>query len=297
MRPLSEQSHYEVLEVEPGAAPDVVRAGYERLRKLLGPGSLAVYSLVEPAEQQALLLRMDEAFAVLSDPAQRRRYDASLGIAPQPEAPARSSFTDALRAIRAAGSGADDADAPQAVAAPALQDDLAEIVLDDADLLEVVEIAGALVAEPRDTLPVDEAAILEEEPLDPDAIGAEAIEAACGEPERLPESGPFAQAIAAAEAPPAATPPVLRAIDGATRFTGALLREVREARGLSLDEIARRTRIQAVHFANLEEERWADLPERVFLQGYLTAFARELRLDPTQVVATYLARRDSVRTR
>ena len=77
-----------------------------------------------------------------------------------------------------------------------------------------------------------------------------------------------------------------------TEFTGALLRRLREGRGLSLEELCRRTRIKPSHLQHLEEERFAQLPERVFLRGILAAYARELRLDPARVCDSYLRRRE-----
>ena len=280
MKPLAEQTLYEVLEVAPSATYAEIRESYERLRRLLGPGSLAVYALVDPAEAQAHVLRIDEAWAVLSDAAERHRYDASIGLAPPAEAPPqRATFADALAAIGRAGSGAE--------APPVEPEEEPEpIALDEDDLLEVVEIAGAgiVVAQP---LALEEPrrgrvleAVAEEEPGDvaeEEILAAEEIGAEPEEVEPAPE--PLVEA------------PAFPTLGPDTVYAGALLRQVRRARGLSLDEVARRTRIHAAHFANIEEERWADLPERVFLRGYLTAYARELRLDPAQVCASYLARR------
>lgn len=308
MKAMAAQDHYAILEVEPGASTEAIRAAWQRLRRLLGPDSLATYSLVEPAEQERLLLQIDEAHAVLTDPEARRRYDEAHGFPPAPEpAPQQPAaglgFGEALARIESAQKRG------------AARADEEVFVLDDADLLEVVEVHEAAPA----------ASI-----VDADAIGAEAIEEAPAaralvpvaadpvEPRQEEASIAKAPAIAAprtlaptAEAPveargpaPAATPPVQQApamdlpgVDEDTIFTGSLLRRIRLARGLELDTLAARTRIGAAHFANVEEERWEELPERVYLRGYLESLARELRLDPVRVCATYLARAPAGRKR
>ncbi|AKU91272.1 helix-turn-helix domain-containing protein [Vulgatibacter incomptus] len=93
--------------------------------------------------------------------------------------------------------------------------------------------------------------------------------------------------------PPAPARPSrsLPRIDENTEFTGALLREVREVRGISLRDVSTRTRIGVNHLESIEEEAFSRLPDRVFLRGFLQSYARELRLDPARVAETYLARR------
>lgn len=85
--------------------------------------------------------------------------------------------------------------------------------------------------------------------------------------------------------------PSVPEVDENTEFTGALLRALREARGLSLKDISGRTRIGTNHLHNIEEEAYDLLPERVFLRGFLLSVARELKLDAKRVADTYLLRR------
>lgn len=78
-------------------------------------------------------------------------------------------------------------------------------------------------------------------------------------------------------------------IDPSAEFNGELLRRVRESRGMSLAQIADRTRIAARHLENIEADRYKDLPAQVYLRGILMNLAREYGLDPLRVSKSYLA--------
>ncbi|RJS16825.1 molecular chaperone DnaJ [Corallococcus sp. H22C18031201] len=72
-------------------------------------------------------------------------------------------------------------------------------------------------------------------------------------------------------------------------FNGELLRRVREARGLSLQQVADRTRISRHHLENVEADSYGALPTTVYLRGILMNLSRELGLDPLRVSKSYLA--------
>ena len=75
-----------------------------------------------------------------------------------------------------------------------------------------------------------------------------------------------------------------------TEFGGALLRAVRESQGTSLDQISERTKIGTNHLRCIEEEEFEKLPASVYVRGFVTEFAKCLRLDPEQVSQSYLRR-------
>lgn len=72
-------------------------------------------------------------------------------------------------------------------------------------------------------------------------------------------------------------------------FNGDLLRQVRMARGVSLAQLAEKTRISLRHLENVETDRYDALPASVYLRGILISLARELGLDGSRVVRSYLA--------
>ncbi len=70
--------------------------------------------------------------------------------------------------------------------------------------------------------------------------------------------------------------------------TGKLLREVRERRGILLQEIARATKINPVYLQYIEEDNYGALPQDVYLRSYLGQYARYLGIDSKTVVEGYL---------
>ncbi|MBZ5588504.1 MAG: helix-turn-helix domain-containing protein [Acidobacteriia bacterium] len=96
-------------------------------------------------------------------------------------------------------------------------------------------------------------------------------------------------AVAPVPAPPGdeATAVQPSAAHPETDFTGELLRRSREAKGLSLETLSHHTRIRTRLLESLEAERFDQLPERVFVRGFVLAVARELGLDAELVWAGY----------
>jgi transcriptional regulator with XRE-family HTH domain len=67
----------------------------------------------------------------------------------------------------------------------------------------------------------------------------------------------------------------------------AYLREQRESTGLSLDDIARITKIPPRSLDRLEAGQFEDLPGDVFVRGFLRSYARCLRINPDDTVKRY----------
>jgi hypothetical protein len=86
-------------------------------------------------------------------------------------------------------------------------------------------------------------------------------------------------------------PPKAKSIDipPDAEFNGELLRRVRESRGLSVTQVAERTRISARHVENIEADRYKDLPVAVYLRGFLMSISREYGLDALRVSKSYMA--------
>ena len=75
---------------------------------------------------------------------------------------------------------------------------------------------------------------------------------------------------------------------------GTILRETRQERGTTLEEVAQITRIRARYLDALEEGRYDVLPTPVHVRGFLRNYALHLNLDPEPLIARYNASRRMV---
>lgn len=70
---------------------------------------------------------------------------------------------------------------------------------------------------------------------------------------------------------------------------GTWLRRQREAREISLREIADRTKISLRYLQAMEDDRFEVLPAPIFAKGFLREYARYVGLSPDEVVNHYLS--------
>ncbi|WP_308197924.1 helix-turn-helix domain-containing protein [Anaeromyxobacter oryzisoli] len=301
MKRLADQTLYEILEVPPDASSAAIAAAVDRAQALFGPGSLATYTLMSSEEAELLARRIEDARTTLLDPAARRRYDEQLAGA-RAEARASRAATPVPRA-----------EVPPVIPARPLA------------LREATGEQGAGGRSPTPppvpppVPPPAPAAV----PAAPQPILLDHAVAAPSAPGAVPPSPPDAPipltvspAVApppppAAAAPPAATPPPIPAaastatpvpmnpppappapppLPDATAWTGEVLRQLREARGITLQQLSERTKVTRHHIENIEADRYALLPAPVYLRGILLSLARELRLDGQKVARSYLER-------
>jgi flagellar biosynthesis protein FlhG len=87
-----------------------------------------------------------------------------------------------------------------------------------------------------------------------------------------------------------ATRPPMPEITARTEFSGPLLRQIREAIGIELREIAEKSKIGMAYLQALEAEVFTKLPAPVYVRGFLAEYARALGLDAERVKQTYLDR-------
>jgi cytoskeleton protein RodZ len=76
-----------------------------------------------------------------------------------------------------------------------------------------------------------------------------------------------------------------------TEHFGNFLRQRREARGLSIAELSRATRIKETNLELLEDGRFDAFPAEVFVVGFVKAYAREVGLDPGDALQRYRVER------
>jgi len=72
-----------------------------------------------------------------------------------------------------------------------------------------------------------------------------------------------------------------------TESVGKYLKKEREARNLSLGEVAKKTRISEQILNAIEEDQYDLLPPATYVKGFLSAYARSLGVDPNDVVLRF----------
>jgi curved DNA-binding protein CbpA len=91
LKRIEDWNYYELLSVERTASQDEIWEAYQAALATYRDGSLALYGLVGESERGQVLERVQEAFQVLRDPAQRRDYDQAL-LRQAPYFPPKASF-------------------------------------------------------------------------------------------------------------------------------------------------------------------------------------------------------------
>jgi cytoskeletal protein RodZ len=72
---------------------------------------------------------------------------------------------------------------------------------------------------------------------------------------------------------------------------GQYLRRHREKAQMSVEEIARATRVPIDSVSRIEGDQFDELPGEVFVRGFLKSYARAVGLPPEEVLARYTASR------
>jgi curved DNA-binding protein CbpA len=80
--------------------------------------------------------------------------------------------------------------------------------------------------------------------------------------------------------------------DGTGEFDGDRLRHFRIRGGMEIEDIARVTKISPTYLRFIEEERFADLPDSVYVRGFVTAFAKCVGLEGKDVATSYMKKFD-----
>ncbi len=73
------------------------------------------------------------------------------------------------------------------------------------------------------------------------------------------------------------------------RTVGVRLREAREKRGVSLRQLANRTRISVMSLEALERSDLSRLPGGIFTRAFVRAYAEEVGLDPDRTIQDFIA--------
>jgi curved DNA-binding protein CbpA len=81
---------------------------------------------------------------------------------------------------------------------------------------------------------------------------------------------------------------LILSVESEMGYDGAALKKIREIKGISLDEVALRTKISKNHLKYIEEDQYGFLPPEVYVKGFITQVAKILDLKPDKVVTSFV---------
>jgi len=90
--------------------------------------------------------------------------------------------------------------------------------------------------------------------------------------------------------PIASSNPVIQEILANDVLSGNDLRKIRDELGISLEEIAEMVKVRIVYLHAIENDQFEKTPSRIFLKGFLRAYAQCMGLDADVVASRYLKR-------
>lgn len=260
---------YELLQIAPDASAEAVRAAWqEQVAQVVRKMRNAEAKKLDRAPIEARRLSLNEAYAVLSDPARRRRYDrfrevTRTGLPTEPD-----------ELWRAAGVSLVD---PGAAAAVEVLRALTELKVGppfsaQPERTQPREVTnpGVPVAEVQPVAPT-----LPPPSIAPDAVESPAVRRPQPTARVAPASGPAIDRSASAEA--------LARLFDQYGPTGAFLRATRDARRVSTADLSTLTRVSQRFLDAMERDAFTELPGATFVRGYLKMVLRALdALDPAE---------------
>jgi hypothetical protein len=267
------QDHYSLLEVHRFAPKSEIVKAYHRLKAAFDPDSLATYSLFSPDEARLIAARIDEAFRVLIDERKKEVYDKWLQAREKGEDLEEPVFTrdaasDAAVATAVASSGTTEIKPFTPRKGPVLRP------VPPGGFPETKPAPAATSSAPASAAAVATA------PAQAPAVSA---------PVRAPEPAP--QAALASVAIPVADEEQLKALFAANRDRdGGFYRAVREARGITLQQVSEKTKISLMYLRFIEDNNYRDLPAPVYLRGFLVQIGKFYRVEGVDALAeAYMA--------
>lgn len=286
---MTDKSHYEVLDVAETATYVDIDEAYRRALDLIRGESVGGYLMLDEEKMQEAIDEVEAAYAVLKDPDARAAFDNERGI--DSVAHKYSPKTAEVAPLRFLAPVFEEPapDPPGAGAA-------ADHEVDDEDDEDDIHFSGIGAEPPPRSASSPPFSILPPVDAERDHARRDSTppqKPAPRRPSRPPadnnptDIGPV-RVVASAEPAPALPEELSAEFNGASEVNGQLIRELREARGLTVDDVAKKTHIQRKFLVAIEEMDFAELPRRVYLRGFLTQIARVLRVDKKTLATGYM---------
>lgn len=290
---------FDVLDVARDVSPADLAKAYERALALVDGRSIGGYLMLDPLAAESARADVEAAYAVLGDPERRRMYVERLDATG--DAPAPSSTSDTAAVERSSGPIAGWSAEGEPAGSEAAAEARAILGIPEGDAgaderrssqLKFLAPDGNAAPPPRTETPrpgsLDIRFATPATDSGPTPSPPSAPSSSPPAPAR--EAGEPAPARAAPSTPPTAAAPAdpLRPLELPEEITGAVVREVRETRGLSLDDLSQQTKVRRAVLQAIEDQDLPNLPARVYLRGFLTQVGRVLKVDRNRLAEGYV---------
>jgi hypothetical protein len=264
---------YEVLDLIPGASAAEIARAHARSVALVDGSALGGYAMLDPESALEARVEIDEARRILLDATLRAAYDTKKGYPPAREQSAEGPVARAVSPASAAAESTPPASISKGPASGGRTSSLPSLRI----LTPVVTEEESPAVSRESEHPSSGSAQVEAK-VDIKVAASGAVATDSVDDTLIPVA---ASPVLDNVAPPVPVEPAV--------IDGDAIRRMREARGVTLEALAAETHIRRNFLVAIEAMAWADLPERVFVRGFLTQIARVLRADAKLLVDGYLS--------
>jgi hypothetical protein len=263
---------YEVLEVSVNATLAEIRASYSRALRTLDPDNLASYSLLSEKEREKMVSRIEEAYQVLSHPEKRREYDANAYVGGEVSAVGVEQWGAAPRSLSVLASFMPSVASIDRV--PPM-----DATLDTEHLLvppdTSIETESRFYPDPQAANHPEHPRYQRSLPMVGDQMGSKMNFM------RKTQGAPASRRLSV-------SPEFLEQLLQSETISGSLLKEIREALYISLEELSFETKISRRYLSAIEHSQVDRLPASVYVRGFIGQIAKALQLPVAETVEKYM---------
>lgn len=247
------KNYYEVLEIPSTARSEEIYHSYQRAKSAYSSDSLALYSLMSTEECRNVMVLVEEAYSILSDPMKRKRYDEARGINREFNALNYNALSDRVAPQR--GGGYSSINVSNSTSVSTMLSSEFTLNSQSSAPISTGEMSPRAAQTLSNTTNVTKLVTQKRFALD-------YIINATFEKE----------------------------IEDATEFTGELLRKIREYKSVDLERLSDMTKVSRLYLQGIESEDYDKLPAPVYVRGFVFQYAKCLKLKPEVVANSYVAR-------
>ncbi|MBF0207334.1 MAG: helix-turn-helix domain-containing protein [Oligoflexia bacterium] len=272
------KNYYEILEIDYDASQEQIYEGYVRAKNTYSGDGLALYSVMTKEECDTLYEMIEAAYSVLSVPHKRKEYDLVKGIFSLREQKYQATTQASTQASAAT---------PESDSSSLHYPDHnhthnfehfhggedSRYFLDEINGLEHNLAVGSLHGPHKkiDSPPKSNKDFQKDFQINRHEADVSRLSA----PKRFGLNY-------------TPDPQFDQEIESVTKFTGPLLKKIREYKNVSIERMCDLTKISRTYIKGIEEENISKLPALTYVRGFVYQYAKCLRLDPNIVATSYI---------